>query len=83
MRKKFDDAVGIGQEFKAAGNAKNRQNEGDESSLIRKHGILVHHGVSRSAIDVGDFIGQQRNSQIALRTQVQPDQHTGRYRRVD
>ena len=65
MRKKFNDAAGIGQEFKAEGEAIKQQNEGAESSLIRKHGILVHHGVARSAVDVTDFINRQRNLRIS------------------
>ena len=60
MRKKFNDAAGIGHEFEAAGEARNPQIDGAESSLIRKHGILVHHGVARSTIDIADFINHQR-----------------------
>ena len=60
MRKKFDDVAGAGQEFTAHGTEGKQRIEGAESSLTRKHGILVHHGIARSTIDVGDFIHRQR-----------------------
>lgn len=31
-----------------------------ELALVRKGGILVHHGASRSTLDVGDFIRTER-----------------------
>ena len=61
MRKKFDDAADTGQKFTAAGKAGKQRNEAAESSLIRKHGILVHHGIARMSINVGDFILRQRS----------------------
>lgn len=64
MRKKFDDAADTRQEFKAAGDAKNQKDEEAESSLIRKQGILVHHGIGRSPVDVGEFIKRQRGSRL-------------------
>ena len=60
MRKKFDDAADTRQEFKTAGEAKNPQDVKAQSALIRKHGILVHHGIGRSPVDVEDFIKRQR-----------------------
>ena len=56
MRKKFNQAAGTRQEFKADGGAGKQQNKRAGPPLIRKHGILVHHGIARSTIDVGDFI---------------------------
>ena len=64
MRKKFNDAAGIGHDCKAVGEARERQIEGAESSLIRKRGILVHHGTARSTIDAAEFINRQRNFRI-------------------
>lgn len=32
-----------------------------EPALVRKQGILVHHGTNRTAFDVGDFVRAERN----------------------
>ena len=37
---------------------------GDEASPVRKHGILVHHGSAREAIDIGEFIRAEREARI-------------------
>lgn len=64
MRKKSNDAAGIRHECKAVGEAREQQILWAESSLIRKHGILVHHGTARSTIDAAEFINRQRNFRI-------------------
>ena len=36
-----------------------------EPALVRRGGILVHHGTSRTALDVGEFVGAERNARHA------------------
>ena len=36
-----------------------------EPEIIRKHGIPVHHGVTQSTLDVGEFIHAQRDARHA------------------
>ena len=41
-----------------------------EPALVRKEGILVHHGTSRTALDVGEFVRAERNSRHARITRT-------------
>ena len=41
-----------------------------EPALVRKEGILVHHGTSRTALDVGEFVRAERNARRARITRT-------------
>ena len=43
-------------EIEAVGDGLKLRRIGFETSLVRKHGILVHHGSTRVNIDIGEFV---------------------------
>ena len=47
-------------EIEAVGDSLKLRKVGSETSLVRKHGILVHHGSARVNIDIGAFIRAER-----------------------
>ncbi len=61
LRDQFNLAAGTELEIEAVGHGLKLRKAGAESSLMRKHGILVHHGSARAAIDIGEFIRAERN----------------------
>ncbi|MDE0350710.1 MAG: hypothetical protein OXM56_13505 [Gammaproteobacteria bacterium] len=48
-----------------------------ERALVRKDGILVHHGASRSTLDVGDFIRTERIVRHVYRVSSGPSDGDG------
>ena len=69
MREQFNLAAGTELEIEAVGDGLRLRKAGVEPALIRKHGILVHHGSARAAIDVGEFIRAERNVRIRHTTE--------------
>ena len=61
LREQFNLAAGTELEITAVGDGLKLRKVGTEPSLIRKQGILVHHGSTRVAIDIGEFIRAERN----------------------
>ena len=64
LRERFNLTAGTELEIKAVGDGLKLQRIGSETSLRRKHGILVHHGSARAALDVGEFIRGEREARI-------------------
>ncbi len=61
LREHFNLVAGTKLEIEAAGEGLllRKVNTGD--ALIRKHGILVHHGTGRASVDVAAFIRAERD----------------------
>lgn len=64
LRDRFNLSAGTELEIKAVGDGLKLRRISDEASLVRKHGILVHHGSARAAIDIGEFIRAEREARI-------------------
>ena len=64
LRDRFNLTAGTELEIKAVGDGLTLRRMGAETSLVRKHGILVHHGSARAALDVGEFIRAEREARI-------------------
>ena len=57
-------------EVEASGDGVTLRRVGAEPSLIRKKGILVHHGGARVAVDIVEFIRAEREARSARRGAV-------------
>lgn len=64
LRDQFNLAAGTEIEVEAVGDGLRLRKAGAEPSLIRKRGVLVHHGSSRVNIDIGEFVRAERNVHI-------------------
>lgn len=62
LRDRFNLTAGTELEIKAVGDGLKLRRIGAETSLVRKDGILVHHGSARVSIDVGEFIRAEREA---------------------
>lgn len=60
LREQFHLTPGCELEIEAAGEGIRLRKAGLESALVRKHGILVHHGSARVALDIGQFVREER-----------------------
>ncbi len=65
LRDQFNLTPGCELEIEAAGNGIALRRAGVEPALIRKQGILIHHGSERSPLDVGEFIRAERKARSA------------------
>ena len=65
LREQFNLAPGCDLEIEAVGDGIRLRRADAEPALVRKQGILVHHGTTRTALDVGDFVRAQRNARHA------------------
>lgn len=63
LRDRFNLVAGTELEVEAVGDRQLRKVV-NEPTLIRKKGFLVHHGTTRAAVDVVDFIHAERESRI-------------------
>ena len=69
MRDQFNLAAGTELEIEAIGTGLRLRKAGSEPALIRKQGILVHHGSTRAAIDISDFMRAERDVRIRHTTE--------------
>ena len=60
LREQFHLVPGCELEIEAGGDAITLRKTNVEPALVRKGGILVHHGAGRLALDVGQFIRDER-----------------------
>ena len=60
LREQFNLTPGCELEISAGSDGLTLRRAGQESALIRKHGILVHHGLERTSIDIGEFVRRER-----------------------
>ena len=62
LRERFNLVAGTELEIEASGEHLQLRKVGAEPALLRKKGILVHHGGSRVNLDVAAFIRAERDS---------------------
>ena len=62
LRERFNLVAGTELEIEAAGEYLQLRKVGAEPALVRKKGILVHHGGARVNLDVPAFIRAERDS---------------------
>ena len=64
LRDRFNLAAGTELEIEAIGGGLRLRKIDSEPALIQKHGVWVHHGGTRSDIDVSEFINNERHVRI-------------------
>ena len=62
LRERFNLVAGTELEIEARGEFLQLSRTGAEPALLRKKGILVHHGGDRANLDVAAFIRAERDS---------------------
>ena len=62
LRERFNLVAGTELEIEASGECLQLRKVGAEPALVRKKGILVHHGGARVDLDVAKFIRAERES---------------------
>ena len=62
LREQFNLTPGCELEIEAAGDGITLRRADAEPTLIRKRGILVHHGTTKTSLDLGDFVRAERNA---------------------
>ena len=65
LREQFNLTAGCELEVEAVGDGIRLRRAAAEPALVRKEGILVHHGNTRTALDIGDFVRAERNARHA------------------
>ncbi|MCY3622553.1 MAG: AbrB/MazE/SpoVT family DNA-binding domain-containing protein [Gammaproteobacteria bacterium] len=65
LREQFNLTPGCDLEIEALGDGIRIRRTDAEPALVRKQGILVHHGTTRTALDIGDFVRAERNARHA------------------
>lgn len=65
LRDQFNLTPGCELEIEAGVDGITLRRADAEPALVRKEGILVHHGTSRTALDVGEFVRAERNARHA------------------
>ena len=62
LRDRFNLVAGTELEIEASGECLRLRKVGAGPALVRKKGILVHHGGGRATLDVAAFIRAERDS---------------------
>ena len=65
LREQFNLTPGCELEIEAGTDGITLRRADAEPSLVRKQGILVHHGTSRTALDIGEFVRAERSARHA------------------
>ena len=65
LREQFNLMPGCELEIEAIADGITLRRADAEPTLVRKQGILVHHGTTRSPLDVGDFVRSERDARHA------------------
>lgn len=65
LRERFNLTQGCVVEISVGADGITLRKAGQEPALIRKHGILVHHGTERIGLDIGEFVRAERNARHA------------------
>ena len=68
LRDRFNLTAGTELEIKAVGDGLKLRRIDAETSSVRKHGILVHHGGTRATIDASELIRAERDARIRRMT---------------
>lgn len=67
LRDRFNLVAGTELEVEATANGLRLRKIGAAPSLVRKKGILVHHGTARTTLDITEFVRAERDAR-SLRT---------------
>lgn len=62
LREQFDLTPGCELEIEAAGDGITLRRADAKPALVRKRGILVHRGTTKTSLDVGDFVRAERDA---------------------
>ena len=62
LREQFNLVPGCKLEIEASAKGMTLRRSDAEPALVRKQGILIHHGSSRSALDIGEFVRAERDA---------------------
>ncbi|MCE2425667.1 MAG: AbrB/MazE/SpoVT family DNA-binding domain-containing protein [Pseudomonadales bacterium] len=62
LREQFNLTPGCELVIEAAANGITLRRADGEPALIRKQGILVHHGTARVPVDIGEFVRAERRA---------------------
>ena len=65
LREQFNLTPGCRLEVEAAAEGITLRRADAEPTLVRKQGILVHHGAVRATLDIGEFVRAERNARHA------------------
>ena len=65
LREQFNLTPGCELEIEAMADGITLRRADVEPTLVRKQGILVHHGTTRSALDIGEFVRAERDARHA------------------
>lgn len=65
LRDQFNLTPGCELEIEAAAEGMTLRRVEAEPALVRKEGVLVHHGGTPTTLDIGDFVRAERNARHA------------------
>ncbi len=65
LREQFNMTPGCELEIEAAANGIILRRADAEPALLRKQGILIHHGSARASVDIGEFVRAERMARSA------------------
>lgn len=65
LREQFNLTPGCELTIEAGANGIILRRTEAEPALVRKHGILIHHGSPRAPVDVGEFVRAEREARSA------------------
>lgn len=65
LREQFNLVPGSKLEIEASASGMTLRRSDVEPALMRKQGILIHHGTMRSSLDVGEFVRAERDARHA------------------
>ena len=73
LRDHLDLVAGTELEIEATAEGLTLRKVGGAPSLIRKKGLLVHHGAARTTMDVAEFIRAKRETRSRRKVAKDPD----------
>ena len=62
FRDRFNLVAGTELEIEATANGVRLRKIGNAPALVRKKGVLVHHGTARTTLDITEFIRAERDA---------------------
>lgn len=65
LREQFNLTPGCELEIEAGANGITLRRTDIEPALVRKQGLLVHHGSVRAPVDIGEFVRAERKARGA------------------
>lgn len=65
LREQFNLTPGCELRIEAAADGITLRRADSEPTLVRKQGILVHHGAARATLDIGELVRAERNARHA------------------